>query len=100
MYSSVIKIKENVSEETLNGLREIAEKAFSNRAGSVKNSSQETHMLVFKGGEEAYPCLDLGVAHLARKGDFRKQIASWWWLDDEEPGDNCDILRLYSRTAY
>lgn len=100
MYSSIIEIKKSVSGETLDGLHEIAEKAFSNRAGSVKNSSQDAHKLVFEGGEDAYACLDLGVAHLARKGDFREQVASWWWLDDEEPGDNCDILKLYTRMAY
>lgn len=100
MYSTVIDIKKSVTGETLNQLRQAAEKAFSNRAGSVKNTSKDTHKLVFEGGEEAYPCLDLGVAHLARTGGFLEQVISWWWLDDEEPGDNCDILKLYARTAY
>lgn len=100
MYSSIIEIQKNVSEKALAELRKTAEKAFDNRAGSVKNSSEETYRFIFKGGENAYPCLDLGVAYLARENDFRKHVTSWWWLDDEEPGDNCDILKLYERLAY
>ena len=38
MYSSIIEIKKTVPSESLVRLRKIAEKAFSNRAGSVENS--------------------------------------------------------------
>lgn len=100
MYSSIIEIKKGISGETLEQLRQTAEKAFSNRAGSVKNSSNDSHRLIFKGGENAYPCLDLGVAELADKDSFRKQVASWNWIDDEEPGENCDILEVYAEPVY
>ncbi len=42
MYSSIIEIKKSVSGEMLEKLRQTAEKAFSNRAGSVKNSSDDS----------------------------------------------------------
>lgn len=93
MYSSIIEIKKNVSGETLDGLHEIAERAFSNRAGSVKNSSQDAHMLVFEGGEEDYGCLDLGVLNLGKSKLFLDNASSWRWVEDD-PGECCDMLKL------
>ena len=96
MYRSIIQIKKTVSDEALASLRETAEKAFSNRAGSVKNSSAEPHKLVFNGEEKDYGCLDLGVAMLARVKGFLPQIDSWQWIDEEDPGENCDVLKVYA----
>lgn len=96
MYSSIIRIKENVSGETLSELREIAEKAFSNRAGSVKNSGCESHCLIFRGGEKDYGCLDLGVAELGDMKRFVDQVDSWNWIDDEDPSESCDVLKIYA----
>lgn len=39
MYSSIIEIKKNVPSEMLANLRRATERAFSNRTGSVRNSS-------------------------------------------------------------
>ncbi len=95
MYSSIIEIKKSINGEALRKLRETAEKAFDNRAGKVENSSTDSHRLIFEGGENAYPCLDLGTAFLARENGFLKHVISWWWLDDEESCDNCDVLKVY-----
>ncbi len=100
MYSTVIELKKNVSKESLARLRKIAEGAFVNRAGNVRNSSNEPYCLIFEGDEEAYPCLDLGVADLADMEGFRSQVASWKWLDYDEPGENCDILKVYAEPVY
>ena len=100
MYSSIIEIKKSVSGESLEKLRQTAEKAFDNRAGRVRNSSKDSHRLVFKGGEDKYGCLDLGVAEWADTDNFRKQIAAWNWIDDEEPEENCDILEIYMEPVY
>lgn len=97
MYSTVIEIKRNVTGDTLNRLRQVAEKAFSNRAGSVKNSSNDSYRLVFKGAEKDYGCLDLGVAMLARVNGFLPQVDSWQWFDDD-PNENCDVLEVYDAT--
>ncbi len=94
MYSTVIEIKKNITEEALGKLRQAAEDAFSNRAGSVKNSSTEPYKFVFAGGEADYGCLDLGVAMLARVNGFLPQIDSWKWLDDD-PNESCDVLETY-----
>ena len=90
MYSSIIEIKKNVSGETLERLRKTVEKAFSNRAGSVKNSSNNPYKFVFKGGEDK----------LKRENDVLNQIASWNWVDDEEPDENCDILKVLAMPVY
>lgn len=100
MYSTIIEIKKNVTGDTLIKLRKMAEDAFSNRAGIVKNTSMEPHRFIFEGEEEAYPCLDLGVADLADIDGFRSQVASWQWVDHDEPGENCDILAVYAEPVY
>lgn len=97
MYSSIIEIKKVFRENPLTKLRQTAEKAFSNRAGSVKNSSLDSHRLIFKGGEQDYGCLDLGVAKLARVSGFLLEVDSWNWVDDEEPDESCNVLEVYSR---
>lgn len=96
MYSTVIEIKKNITGETLNKLGQMAEKAFSNRAGSVKNSSSDPYKLVFEGGEKDYGCLDLGVAMLARSKGILSSIDSWQWLDFDDPDENCDVLEAYA----
>lgn len=96
MYSTVIEIKKNVTGDALAQLRQIAERAFSNRAGSIKNSGRGSHRLVFEGGEKDYGCLDLGVAELGFTEGFLGQIASWKWIDYEEPDESCDVLEVYA----
>lgn len=100
MYSSIIEIKKNVPGETLERLRKTAEKAFSNRAGSVKNSSNNPYKFVFKGGEDKFGCLELGMLELKRENYVLNQIASWNWVDDEEPDENCDILKVLAMPVY
>lgn len=100
MYSSVIEIKKNVTNEMLLSLHRVAEKAFSNRAGSVKNSSADPYKFVFKGGEDKYGCLEIGMLELENKHDFLSQVNSWQWIDDENPGENCDILEVLAEPVY
>lgn len=96
MYSTVIEIKKNITDDALNKLSQLAEKAFSNRAGSVKNSSSDPYKLIFKGDEKDYGCLDLGVAMLARSKGVLSSIDSWQWLDFDDPDENCDVLEAYA----
>lgn len=100
MYSSIIEIKKTVSDEALEKLRKVAEKAFSNRAGSVKNSGDTPYRFVFKGGEDKFGCLELGMLELKRENDVLGQIASWHWVDDEDPSENCDILKVLAMPVY
>ncbi len=100
MYSSIIEVKKTVPYEALANLRRVAEGAFSNRAGSVKNSSNNPYRFVFKGGEDKFGCLEVGMLELEDKHDFLEQIYSWHWVDDEEPGENCDILKVLEMPVY
>lgn len=95
MYSSIIEIKKNVSNEVLENLRKIAEKAFDNRAGSVKNSSNDPYRFVFNGEEKDYGCLDLGVLSLGKSKSFLDNTSSWHWVEDD-PGECCDMLKVLS----
>lgn len=96
MYSTVIDIKKSVTGDALKQLQKLAESAFSNRAGSVKNSSNDPYRLVFKGEEKDYGCLDLGVAMLARTKSILPNVDSWQWLDLDDPNENCDVLEAYA----
>ena len=98
MYSSIIEIKKTVPSESLVRLRKIAEKAFSNRAGSVENSSNNPYELVFSGGEDKFGCLEVGM--LEREHDVLNQIASWRWIDEDDPSENCDILKVLASPVY
>lgn len=100
MYSSIIEIKKNVPGETLADLRKVAEKAFSNRAGSVENSSSDPYTFLFRGGEDQFGCLEVGMLELEDQQDFLEQIHSWHWVDDEDPGENCDILKVLAMPVY
>lgn len=99
MYSTVIDIKKSIKGDALMQMRLTAEKAFSNRAGSVKNSSKEPYQLIFKGGEKDYGCLDLGVAELGFTEGFLGQVDTWKWIDHEEPDESCDVLEVYRETV-
>lgn len=94
MYSSIIEIKKTVPGEMLVNLRRAAERAFSNRAGSVRNSSDNPYRFVFRGGEDKFGCLELGMLELKRENHVLDQIASWHWIDDEDPSESCDILKV------
>lgn len=100
MYSSIIEIKKTVPGEALTNLRKIAEGAFTNRAGSVKNSSNNPYKLVFRGNEDKFGCLEVGMLELEERPDFLEQIHSWHWVDEDDPGENCDILKVLAMPVY
>lgn len=100
MYSSIIEIKKTVPDATLVKLRKVAEKAFSNRAGSVENTSTSPYRFVFRGGEDKFGCLEVGMLELEDQHDFLEQIHSWHWIDDDDPGENCDILKVLAMPVY
>lgn len=100
MYSSIIEIKKTVPGEMLVNLHRATERAFSNRAGSVRNSSDNPYRLVFRGGEDKFGCLELGMLELKRENYVLDQIASWHWIDDEDPSENCDILKVLAMPVH
>lgn len=93
MYKVVIEFREDISKETLEALKKRADQAFDNRAGKVQNVSKMPYCLSYEGGEEYFGALDLGALALEKEKDFVACVKSWHWLDDENPDDDCDILK-------
>lgn len=96
MYKSVIDIQKGISEELLETLKDIAEKAFNNRMGKVLNVSENPYCLVYAGEEEERACLEIGMLILKKNLLFLQNINSWQWID-EDPSENCDLLKLFTK---
>lgn len=96
MYKTIIKIKDNISDSTLDTVRDVASKAFLNRAGALTNVSASPYEFIFESDESGYGCLELGVLNLYRVKGFISYVLSWEWIDDEEPSESYDVLRELS----
>lgn len=94
MYKSVIEIKNDIAPGMLDKLAAIADQAFHNRAGRVRNTSQSPYCFSFEGSEKDYGCLELGMLNLKREKFFLDCLRSWRWID-EDPDECCDLLQLF-----
>lgn len=92
MYKSVINIRKDISKDLLKKLSQMADKAFDNRAGRAVNTSREPYCFSFAGGKELFGCLELGMLALEEQKDFLSCVEVWRWIDEDNPGENCDIL--------
>ena len=92
MYKSVIDIRSEVPKDLLSMLVVMADKAFNNRAGHVKNMSKTPYRLSFEGEEKDFGCLELGMLTLENQKEFLSCVESWNWIDEDDPNENCDIL--------
>ncbi|RHO81432.1 hypothetical protein DW058_12010 [Clostridiaceae bacterium AF42-6] len=96
MYRNVIDIRREVPKDTLKRLVAIADKAFNNRAGKVKNVSRSPYRFIYEGGESEYGCLEVGMLNLKREADFLNFVSAWEWVDDD-PNECCDLLKLFTK---
>ena len=96
MYKTIIHLKENIPDELLRSLASVIERAFINRAGSLRNVSTEPHEFVFQGGENQYGCLDLGMLSLGRTQGFLNFVQAWKWID-EDPDESCDMIEVFAQ---
>lgn len=55
---------------------------------------------MFSGGEDKFGCLEVGMLELKREHDVLNQIASWRWIDEDDPSENCDILKVLASPVY
>ena len=94
MYKSGMEIRKDINPNRLDQLASIAERAFRNRAGRVKNVSLTPYCLSFEGGEKDYGCLELGMLTLKREKSFLECLSDWHWID-EDPDECCDLLQLF-----
>lgn len=98
MYKNVIEIRRDVPEEVLKKLSCIAEKAFDNRAGKVSNVSDSPYCFIYEGGEEKYACLEVGMLTLKKEKEFLSFVRAWQWVDEDEPQECCDMLKIFAET--
>lgn len=98
MYRSIIKLKKDISPDLLSRLKENIEAAFSNRAGTVKNTGTDPYCFVFSGGEDEYGCLDLGTLELKDDKLFSDSVLNWDWIDDN-PYECCDLIELFLKRS-
>lgn len=92
MYKSVIEFREGLPADELERLAAVADRAFNNRAGRVRNMSSNPYCLSYEGGEPDFGCLELGMLALEKQKDFLACVKAWNWIDEEEPEENEDIL--------
>ncbi len=101
MYRTIIELKQGLSDSEYARIKTLIERAFRNRAGSVKNSSQEKHLFVFETEEhDLFCCLGIAILDLWEQG-FDPYFEKWLWEEDEDPSENHDIQKVlrehYSR---
>lgn len=95
MYKHVIEIRNGVPHDVLKKIAVMAERAFNNRAGRVRNTSVSPYKFIFEGGEKDYGCLEVGMLALKREKLFMSCVSSWDWVDDD-PSESCDVLEVFA----
>ena len=94
LYSTIIELKKDIPTDILSQLKEKIEAAFSNRAGTVKNTGTDSYYFVFAGGEYEYGCLDLGALELKNDELFLNNVLKWDWIEDN-PRECCDLIEVF-----
>lgn len=92
MYKNIIDVRNDTPQDILQTLAGVADKAFDNRAGKVKNTSDTPYRFIHKGGEPLFCCLQLGMLALEKNADFLTYVSAWNWIDEDDPTENEDIL--------
>jgi hypothetical protein len=88
-------MKDGLPQEVIANLHKIAAAAFSNRAGTRENVSDDKSILIFEGNEDFYGCLNLGIFDLEEDKYFMAYVKAWEWLEDD-PDECCDMIELFS----
>lgn len=96
MYKTIIELKKQTPEAALHELASTIEQAFHNQAGMVENTGDTPYHFVFKGGEEAYCCMQMGNLALDKVKIFHENVLTWLW-EDEDPDETCDLLAEYAK---
>lgn len=95
MYKSVIDIRKDVPNDVLKILVDMADNAFNNRAGKLRNTSVSPYRFIYEGGEREYGCLQIGMLSLEQEKDFLHCVSAWQWVDDD-PNESCDVLEEFA----
>lgn len=100
MYKTIIKIKRSTPPAKLKMINAIIRGLFNNYAGQVKNSSRNPYVLTFKGGDPEWACLNLGTLALEDVPGLLDYISSCWWIDEENPEESSDVLKVFATPVY
>ena len=96
MHKTIIKIKKSTPPAKVKIINAIIRGLFNNRAGKVQNSSKDPYTLIFKGTEKDWGCIDLGTLALEDVPRLLGYISSCWWIDEENPEESSDVLKVFA----
>ena len=98
-YRSIIEIDRNISGDELVAITTVIESAFSNRAGTVRNASNDPYVFIFGGGEAEWSCLGLGDSILRDNPAMKGKISSWQWIESD-PDECVDTLKIFRKHGF
>lgn len=98
-YRVIIALRPEITGPELADLRSMIEAAFKNRAGSVIDTGDGSHRLLFAGREAEYGCIQLGMLALDKIPAFKSAVAVWQW-EDPDPDECCDLLTELSTPVF
>ncbi|MBE6114366.1 MAG: hypothetical protein E7191_04720 [Erysipelotrichaceae bacterium] len=96
MYKTIIELKREISDQDYEVIKQDIIHAFNNRVGKVANTSTDPYCFVFTGGENVFAKLDLGCVILSENELFWKWVKDWRWIDETDPDECCDVIKVYS----
>lgn len=96
MYKSIIDVHKDTPQDVLQEFALRANRAFNNRAGQVKNVSTNPYTFIYQGEEQEYACLEVGMLQLKNQPKLLAQMKSWVWIDEDDPQENTDVLKLFT----
>lgn len=97
MYRTIITLKPEMTQEVLKEIKQIIESAFKNRAGELRNISDDLCHFIFEATEEEYGALELGALSLEENDFFLSYVLSWQWIDEEDEEESFDVLEAVER---
>ena len=97
-YFCVIKIKKRIALEDIAELMDIADQAFSNSVGVIRNISEHSHLFIYCSNLDNLSCLELGMSTLLKDDYFLTSVRSVQLIDTEESAN--DIERLDTLRKY
>ena len=99
MLRTVIKLKEDTPNEVAKEIRQLCIKAHDNYVGKLNIKDISPRYFIFEGERKDFGILQLGWLALRDEPLFIQHVDKWLWRD-ENPRENCDILKEFSRPVY
>ncbi len=94
MYRVMIEMKRGLPESEYSRTDDLICRAYTNRAGSIRNSSESEGVYIFQTEEEdLFAALAIGNLKLREEGADR-YFERWLWEEDN-PDENHDIKKVF-----